>query len=142
MVMEDLELNWNKYTTFDKIHPSKQTTLFIVPQSLNHDLVRVQNGIKRIGLKSKIITDVDEYEHIRVLHETKDVAMAYFLENGLVIRFENLTSRDILKESFVDKFGDDSISIGTIPHIEERFHIRDSEISILDLMQNVPDLKN
>ena len=55
----------------------------------------------------------------------------YLLENGLVVRFEDLTSRDILKESFADKFGDGSIFIGTVPHIEERFQIRDSEISII-----------
>ena len=48
-----------------------------------------------------------------------------------MIRFEDLTSRNILKELFVDKFGDGSIFIGTMPHIEERFQIRDSEISIM-----------
>ena len=129
--MDDVELNWDKYATFDKICPGKQITLFIAQQSLNYDLVRVQNGIKGIGFESKIIADGGEYEYIRVLHKTKDAAMVYLLENSLVIRFENLTSRDILKESFVDKFGEDSIFIGTMPHIEERFQIRDSEISII-----------
>ena len=130
-VMEDVSLNWGKYTTFDKICPSKQTTLFIAQQSVNYDLVRVQNGIREMGFESKIITDGDGNEYIRVLHKTRDTAMVYFLENGLVIRFEDLTSRDILKESFVDKFGDSSIFIGTMPHIEERFQIRDSEINII-----------
>ena len=130
--MEDVELNWDKYSTFDKIHTSKQVTLFITKQSSNYDLDRIQNGIKVMGFESKIITGGDEYEYIRVLHKTNDAAIiVYFLENGLVVRFEDLASRDILEESFVDQFDDDSIFIGTVPHIEERFQIRDSEISIV-----------
>ena len=113
--MEDVELNWDKYTTFDKICPNKQITLFIVQQYLDCDLVRVQNGIKGIGFESKIIADGDKCEYIRVLHKTKDAATVYILENGLVIRFEGLTSKNILKESFVDKFGDSSIFIGILP---------------------------
>ena len=58
-VVDDVELNWDKYATFDKICPSKQITLFMAQQSLNYDLVRVQNGIKGIGFESKIITDGD-----------------------------------------------------------------------------------
>ena len=129
--MEDTELNWDAYPTFDKIHTGKQVTLFIAEQSLNYDLDRVQNEIKAMGFESKIIAGGDKYEHIRVLYNTNDTAIVYFLDNGLVVRFENLASRDILKELFVDKFGDDALFIVTMSHTEERIHMKDSEIRMI-----------
>ena len=129
--MEDIELNWDAYPTFDTIHTSKQVTLFIAEQSLNYDLDRVQNGIKAMGFESEITAGEDEYEYIRVLYNTNDTAIVYFLDNGLVVRFENLQRRDILEKSFVDKFGDDALFIVTVPHIEERINLQDSEISMI-----------
>lgn len=129
--MEDVELNWDAYPTFDKIHTSKQVTLFIAEQSLDYDLDRIQNEINEMAFESEIITNEDAYEYIRVLYNTNDTAIVYFLDNGLVVRFENLASRDILKESFVEKFGDDSLFIVTVPHTEERLLSSDSEISMI-----------
>ena len=84
-----------------------------------------------MGFESEITAGEDEYEYIRVLYNTNDTAIVYFLDNGLVVRFENLQRRDILEKSFVDKFGDDALFIVTVPHIEERINLQDSEISMI-----------
>jgi len=130
---EDVEITWKNYPSFQDIVPNKQSTLIMTFG--NYDISKnvfeeLKSGLGNNEISTKFYEDKYGNEFLGIYYQKDKIATLFQSYNCIITTLSMSTKKEYLRTYLEDTYFDELDSSVEIQHKNEKFMLRDSDITV------------